>query len=121
HWFLCFLLRLWLCLYCAYDSDLTNRNVRNVLILLVGATGFEPAALCSQSRCATRLRYAPTPESIQFYCVFGWHLHCPHRSCAPTVPKLSQNPSGCPRIPASFADRLSFHRASRFICSFICE
>lgn len=30
------------------------------LILLVGAAGFELATLCSQSRCATRLRYAPT-------------------------------------------------------------
>ena len=27
--------------------------------VLVGAAGFEPAASCSQSRCATRLRYAP--------------------------------------------------------------
>ena len=27
---------------------------------LVGARGFEPPALCPQSRCATRLRYAPT-------------------------------------------------------------
>lgn len=27
---------------------------------LVGAAGFELATLCSQSRCATRLRYAPT-------------------------------------------------------------
>jgi hypothetical protein len=26
---------------------------------LVGAAGFEPATPCSQSRCATRLRYAP--------------------------------------------------------------
>jgi hypothetical protein len=26
---------------------------------VVGATGFEPATLCSQSRCATRLRHAP--------------------------------------------------------------
>ena len=25
----------------------------------VGVTGFEPATLCSQSRCATGLRYAP--------------------------------------------------------------
>ena len=29
-------------------------------INLVGAAGFEPATLCSQSRCATRLRHAPT-------------------------------------------------------------
>ena len=28
-------------------------------IRMVGAEGFEPPALCSQSRCATRLRYAP--------------------------------------------------------------
>jgi hypothetical protein len=27
---------------------------------VVGAAGFELATLCSQSRCATRLRYAPT-------------------------------------------------------------
>ena len=29
-------------------------------LILVGAEGFEPTTLCSQSRCATRLRYAPT-------------------------------------------------------------
>jgi hypothetical protein len=34
----------------------------NYLFLLVGAAGFEPATLCSQSRCATGLRYAPTDE-----------------------------------------------------------
>jgi len=28
--------------------------------IMVGAEGFEPPTLCSQSRCATRLRYAPT-------------------------------------------------------------
>ncbi len=33
-------------------SSLIGRN-------LVGAAGFEPATLCSQNRCATRLRYAP--------------------------------------------------------------
>ena len=32
---------------------------------MVGAEGFEPPTLCSQSRCATRLRYAPT---ISFDC-----------------------------------------------------
>ena len=26
---------------------------------MVGVTGFEPATLCSQSRCATKLRYTP--------------------------------------------------------------
>jgi hypothetical protein len=32
---------------------------------LVGETGFEPATLCSQSRCATRLRYSPTLEHFK--------------------------------------------------------
>ena len=26
----------------------------------IGMTGFEPATLCSQSRCATKLRYIPS-------------------------------------------------------------
>ena len=29
----------------------------------VGVTGFEPATLCSQSRCATKLRYTPDVPS----------------------------------------------------------
>jgi hypothetical protein len=34
---------------------------------MVGAAGFEPATLCSQSRCATRLRYAPrTPAALRY-------------------------------------------------------
>ena len=36
----------------------------NPLILLVGAVGFELTTLCSQSRCATRLRYAPKTDNI---------------------------------------------------------
>ncbi len=36
--------------------------------LLVGAEGFEPPTLCSQSRCATRLRYAPTFSD----CIAEW-------------------------------------------------
>ena len=32
---------------------------------LVGETGFEPATLCSQSRCATRLRHSPpSPKAL---------------------------------------------------------
>ena len=30
-----------------------------LLLLLVGAIGFEPTTPCAQGRCATRLRYAP--------------------------------------------------------------
>ena len=37
--------------------------VHNSLILNVGAPGFEPGTPCSQSRCATGLRYAPKKPS----------------------------------------------------------
>ena len=36
---------------------------------LVEATGFEPAALCSQSRCATKLRYASIFLVLLFFVV----------------------------------------------------
>ncbi len=31
---------------------------------MVGVPGFEPGAPCSQSRCATRLRYTPTRRNL---------------------------------------------------------
>ncbi len=37
----------------------THREVKLQGLLLVGATGFEPATTCTPSKCATRLRYAP--------------------------------------------------------------
>ena len=41
--------------------DRIGRQLYEYLRLaMVGAEGFEPPTLCSQSRCATRLRYAPT-------------------------------------------------------------
>jgi hypothetical protein len=40
--------------------DLGSANSIFLLDWMVGAEGFEPPTLCSQSRCATRLRYAPT-------------------------------------------------------------
>src|SRR5271170_7407238 len=36
----------------------------NQCFMLVGAEGFEPPILCSQSRCATRLRYAPIRDIL---------------------------------------------------------
>ena len=33
---------------------------RPLYYVMVGAKGFEPSTLWSQTRCATRLRYAPT-------------------------------------------------------------
>ena len=40
------------------QKDLADHSAKS-LNHLVGAAGFELATLCSQSRCATRLRYAP--------------------------------------------------------------
>ncbi len=40
------------------------QRVLQGLQTLVGAAGFELATLCSQSRCATRLRYAPTASIL---------------------------------------------------------
>lgn len=39
------------------DRSGSSRNAAHVM---VGETGFEPATLWSQTRCATRLRYSPT-------------------------------------------------------------
>ena len=40
----------------------TNKNAKGKALanVVVGAKGFEPSTLWSQTRCATRLRYAPT-------------------------------------------------------------
>ena len=43
----------------------------NLLEIMVGAEGFEPPTLCSQSRCATRLRYAPTVLVYSISCDLG--------------------------------------------------
>lgn len=40
---------------------------RNPLIFMVGARGFEPPTPCSRSRCATRLRYAPTKKKCLYH------------------------------------------------------
>ena len=42
---------------------------------MVGAAGFEPATLWSQTRCATRLRYAPNGLVIQHLSLFSINKH----------------------------------------------
>lgn len=44
----------------ANNARVVSLNIRIKEDFLVGAAGFEPATLCSQGRCATKLRYAPT-------------------------------------------------------------
>ena len=52
-----FFARLW------YNLSEKKRGANRIRLtpwfLMVGMTGFEPAAPCSRSRCATRLRYIP--------------------------------------------------------------
>ena len=44
-----------------YPAELRAHALQQYrFIRVVGAEGFEPPTLCSQSRCATRLRYSPT-------------------------------------------------------------
>ena len=43
---------------------------------VVGAAGFELATLCSQSRCATRLRYAPTARILTRQFPVFWFDAC---------------------------------------------
>ena len=65
---------------------------------MVGAAGFELATLCSQSRCATRLRYAPTKGG--FYLRLGVDLGRQHRRCS----------SGAVRVGLSGRDALDWRR-----------
>jgi hypothetical protein len=39
-------------------------NLKFSVELVVGAPGFEPGASCAQGRRATRLRYAPTVDTV---------------------------------------------------------
>ena len=41
-----------------------SEPVKIILRKMVGAVGFELTTLCTQSRCATRLRYTPTAFHI---------------------------------------------------------
>ena len=42
-----------------YLARVTTAPEQELGMLLVGLAGFEPATPCSQSRCATKLRYSP--------------------------------------------------------------
>ena len=81
---------------------------RQCPIVLVGATGFEPATPCAQGRCATGLRYAPT-----FCALLILNHFCDFRYC------LSRRPNGdsaiIPQNTPNFVARKSggWHRGKR--------
>ena len=60
---------------------------------MVEATGFEPAALCSQSRCATKLRYASIllTALLRFYVKHYLYVYTASVcSCYPCVAVLTK-------------------------------
>jgi hypothetical protein len=61
---------------CCHNERVTEQeaSLSKPLTLLVGAAGFEPAAPCSQSRCSTRLSYAPTRWISKFYAAAAFRL-----------------------------------------------
>src|SRR5438093_12115226 len=68
-------------------------------ILLVGAAGFEPAAPFAQGSCATRLRYAPTLEILNFTAVSRSSPVRVLAFLAKIVAELSQTQFTVPELP----------------------
>src|ERR1700674_6074828 len=100
-----------------------KRKIEN----LVGAIGFEPTTPCAQGRCATRLRYAPTSTARLILKDLPFIFHSRPRfqgpDCARTVHKygyciLTVHIGAGLAGTISFARRLSFSKASRFICEY---
>jgi hypothetical protein len=66
----------------SYGQMVERPTERAFVDSMVGAIGFEPTTLWSQTRCATRLRYAPT--SLLFYPVAGLKSECLYQLCRVT-------------------------------------
>ncbi len=82
-----------------------SANSRSLSVLwrfsseVVGATGFEPATPCAQGRCATRLRYAPTLNNLEFTAISGLRFRpcCAFSGDGPrTPPDNSEYPDSSP-------------------------
>ncbi len=69
---------------------------------LVGAAGFEPATFCSQSRCATRLRYAPDPQNVSAsgrLCKRPNAIVCCQKGPNPAEPRHTSDTLGSRGVP----------------------
>jgi hypothetical protein len=90
-----------------------NWHRRLTLILNIGARGFEPPTLCSQSRCSTRLSYAPTGPGMVAasrrgatqYIGLRRKFVCPQRLIGgrPSAKTASSDPSASGRPPGGVA------------------
>ena len=67
-------------------ADLSAKSLNH----MVGAAGFELATLCSQSRCATRLRYAPNSTKYNLFLlskrISRTFLHCTGKPILESLP-----------------------------------
>ena len=67
-----------------------HTHAGGIRLSMVGVAGFEPAAPCSQSRCATGLRY--TPKSLKSY----------HSAVYRSPSKVTSDHVGGPGVPGSW-------------------
>src|SRR4030095_6735739 len=80
----------------ASTFDPISANRHGGKFRMVGASGFEPPTPCSRSKCATRLRYAPTT----LYSERNLSIRLRFQSRKPVQKPLIQNrESPCPRAP----------------------
>lgn len=79
-----------------------------IISRLVGARGFEPPTPCSRSRCATRLRYAPTVRGQ----VAPGALECKGESCRARAEILDRRRGRKPP-PAIWTKARAFRGARR--------
>ena len=93
-------------------ADLSAKSLNH----MVGAAGFELATLCSQSRCATRLRYAPNSTKYNLFLlskrITRTFLHCTGK---PILKPLPAHPCSTPQTkkPLHIMERLSIRREQR--------
>ena len=69
---------------------------------MVGTAGFEPATFCSQSRCATRLRYAPDPQNVSILgrlCKWPNATVCCQKGPNPVEPRHTSDTLGSRGVP----------------------
>src|SRR3954468_5846450 len=84
-----------------------SANSRSLCVLrrfsseVVGATGFEPATPCAQGRCATRLRYAPTPIRLDLTASATGTSIARFAWVAKIVAELSQNCEAVAKLSSS--------------------
>lgn len=105
----------------AADGTRTRNNQLGRLTLyqlnyrrVVGATGFEPATLCSQSRCATKLRYAPLVQDTSRHRTHPSHEVYP-LSLRPATPVAI--PVRKPYVPSHFVSRSRLGRIVGISCT----